>query len=69
MTQMTEVLPRDKALPCPFCGNQPTVEYWRGGGPEKRLIGCSDDDCPATPAITGKTYGEALATWNTRYDR
>ena len=61
-----QVLPREKALPCPFCGCQPTIQHWHGGGPEKRLISCDNEDCAPSPMVTGETIGDALSAWNTR---
>ena len=61
-----QVLPRDKALPCPFCGCQPEIEHWHGGGPDKRMIWCVNEDCAVEPSVAGETYGLALAAWNTR---
>jgi len=61
-----QVLPRNKALPCPFCGCQAEIERWHGGGPDKRLVRCANDECGPQPSVTGETYAEALAAWNTR---
>ena len=51
---------------CPFCGETPTLEAWHGGGPHKTLVGCINDACPATPAVTGATRAAAIRRWNTR---
>ena len=56
----------DEALPCPFCGKQPFIEWWHGGGPRKQMIGCSAENCAASPSVTGEEYVEAVARWNTR---
>lgn len=52
--------------PCPFCGAQPEMESWHGGGPNKRMIKCWQTDCEVGPAVTGETPDEARAHWNRR---
>ena len=66
MRDKPKVLSEADALSCPFCGNQPTIEPWHGGGPRKRLIACQHDDCDVSPMVTGSTRGQALARWNRR---
>lgn len=61
-----EIVLAHAALPCPFCGHQPTIEKWHGGGPRKRRVGCENEDCPVMPSLTGSTAGRALRGWNTR---
>jgi len=51
---------------CPFCGASPEIEYWHGGGPNKRLIRCSSDNCDVIPSVTGETEREAIARWERR---
>lgn len=53
-------------LGCPFCGKQPLMEPWHGGGPTKTAIHCSNDECHAEPMVTGETELLAIAHWNTR---
>ncbi len=55
--------------PCPFCGSEPTIERWHGGGPEKRMIACISDDCHVSPWVTGETMREAAGRWNGRSSR
>lgn len=40
----------DDALPCPFCGEQPSIPFWHGGGPQKRMIECSE--CVISPYLS-----------------
>jgi len=64
------------ALPCPFCGAPAEIQYWHGGGPNKRLISCSNTagtlssdptaTCDVGPAVSGETRAKALEKWNRR---
>lgn len=58
-------LPRAAKL-CPFCGGRAEMERWHGGGPDKRFIQCSNEECPVTPQAVGETKYLALKAWNTR---
>ena len=55
-----------KPLPCPFCGEQPTMERWHGGGPQKRMVLCNEPRCRVQPQVTGSTPRRAVTAWNTR---
>lgn len=60
---------RDELLPCPFCGRQPVMEPWHGGGPMKRRIGCDSetyDECAVGPSVVGNTPRQAIERWNRR---
>jgi hypothetical protein len=54
------------ALRCPFCGAHAEIQYWHGGGPQKRHIGCSNVRCEISPGVTGSTRERAIKKWNTR---
>lgn len=54
---------------CPFCGSKPQVQKWHGGGPQKRLISCINERCPANPGVTGETPTKAARAWNRRSAR
>lgn len=60
------VLEEYAAKPCPFCGAQPIIQPWHGGGPRKRLVGCDNDDCDLRPCVARSTRGKAIAAWNRR---
>ena len=55
-------------LPCPFCGAEPVMQPWHGGGPNKVHVGCQNDECPISPGVCGETPSEARDDWNTRDD-
>lgn len=51
---------------CPFCGASPEIQYWHGGGPNKRHIACSNQDCEVNPGVTGENERAAIAKWERR---
>lgn len=61
-----EVVFTHAALACPFCGVQPHIQPWHGGGSRKRMVSCSNENCEVSPQVSGSTAGRALAKWNTR---
>lgn len=75
MNQEPQIEP--DALPCPFCGAPADIQFWHGGKPSKRLIGCSGQGdtlmrnrpitCDVSPSVTGETRAEALRRWNMRH--
>lgn len=61
-----EQLPGTVALPCPWCGTVPVIQFWHGGGPRKRLVSCPSEDCAIAPSVTGTTRARAIEAWNHR---
>jgi hypothetical protein len=51
---------------CPFCGSSPEIQYWHGGGPNKRMISCSSEECEVCPSVTGENERAAIAKWERR---
>jgi hypothetical protein len=51
---------------CPWCGSSPHMEYWHGGGPNKRRIGCDNPDCDVNPSVTAESAREAETKWERR---
>jgi len=60
------VLTLEDAKPCPWCGEQPTIQPWHGGRSTKRMVGCDNEECSVRPCVSGQTRLEALLNWNTR---
>lgn len=52
------------AIPCPWCGSQPETIPWHGGGPNKTLIGCSNEYCAVAPQTTAESKSAAVRRWN-----
>lgn len=55
-------------LPCPFCGQIPTIAV-AGRAEKLHVIECSSDiyDCDANPSISDFDRDTAIAKWNTRF--
>jgi hypothetical protein len=52
---------------CPWCGHEPLVEKWHGGGPRKTRVGCDNPYCPANPSVCQSTRAAAVRLWNKRH--
>ena len=55
-----------KPLNCPFCGLEPEIEPWHGGGKRKHAVSCPHVVCAANPMVTGPTKRAAINLWNLR---
>lgn len=68
-------------MPCPFCGDLPSIVQFGQDGDGYWLVMCDGDDgrmqpspeglrrhrhCDAAPEVEGATEAEAIAAWNTR---
>lgn len=51
---------------CPFCGASPEIQFWHGGGADKRMISCASADCDVAPAVTGENERIAIVKWERR---
>lgn len=51
---------------CPFCGDEPTIQPWHGGGRNKKMISCDNLGCHVAPQVTGESLDEAVRRWNYR---
>lgn len=51
---------------CPFCGASPEIQFWHGGGPQKRMISCSNAECEVCPSVTGENERAAIQKWERR---
>jgi hypothetical protein len=56
-------IPHDKHLACPFCGDDPPLAAQIAG---RFVVGCENDDCAATPQVSGITLVQAWERWNRR---
>lgn len=66
MTEQTSEPTTENVKPCPWCGTQPLIEPWHGGGPDKHMVSCDNEDCAAGPKVTGENRIVAIALWNER---
>lgn len=57
---------KTKLKPCPFCGVDPIIEPWHGGGTTKRRVGCENDYCWVMPSVTGPNSTAVAKRWNER---
>lgn len=55
-------------LPCPFCGGEAEMHYDANGS---KWVACENRECAIQPYLyrTKRTEAEAIAAWNTRYER
>lgn len=67
MKRIVQLKPHE-ALACPFCGVQPHIEKWHGGGAGKRVVSCYSETCHVNPMTSGGSRRVALKRWNLRED-
>lgn len=53
-------------LQCPFCGGEPIMEPWHGGGVRKKRVSCDNEECFVQSGVTGANIKVAASRWNTR---
>lgn len=69
LTSDEQLVGINEALECPFCGEQPVIQHWHGGGRKNRMVSCVYESCLVQPSVTGPTRQAALSNWNTRKSR
>lgn len=62
---MGDVLLSKELLPCPFCGGEAELIYYRANG--KTTVSCSVGGCMANISFCPSTE-EAIKKWNRRAD-
>lgn len=46
---------------------EPAIRYdLNGGGPNKRMISCSNEQCDVSPKVTGENERIAVSRWERR---
>lgn len=56
----------EEAMPCPFCGAKPFIQPWHGGGAQKKMLDCQNENCHVGPTVTGANRQMTVKRWNTR---
>lgn len=60
----------DRLLPCPFCGEDAEIGWYKDGDKDKFYVGCSNDKCGCE--ITGAEpfydLEKAISVWNKRME-
>ncbi len=54
---------------CPWCEKKPEMRLWHGGSPDRVMISCENEQCPAGPQMVGESPPEAAEYWNNRSRR